>query len=60
VSSLPLCLPAVQHKKKHSKDKDRDREQERLLKEAKKFLKQSEQPAPTGTLPRCSLHHGSS
>ena len=33
----------MQHKKEH---KEKDREKERLLKEAKKFLKQSEAPSP--------------
>ena len=53
----PLPVPALQHKKKHGKDKDRDREQERLLKEAKKFLKQSEPPAPTAfcRVARCTM-----
>ncbi len=38
LSTVAPCTPVLQQKKKHSKDKDT--EKERLLKEAKRFLKQ--------------------
>lgn len=39
---IAVYAPCSQHKKHGDKDKERSREQERLVKEAKKFLKQRE------------------